>query len=119
MQSTKGRAKHFIVLSRVDETGNLFEIQRFEYQEGDKFLTRKAAKRHAETARMRWQSNYWKYRDATMILTDTQDIEPQAPKLTRKQYARLQDAGVAPLDNSRASIAPAFVATRGQYDGRR
>jgi hypothetical protein len=79
MQSTKGTARHFIVLSVVPTAGNAGELQRFEYVEGDKFKTRKAALRHADTARMRWADNYAQYRDASFALTDTSEIERPTP----------------------------------------
>lgn len=67
----KETIKHHIVLHVAPSGGRAGELQRFEYVEGDKFLTRKAALRHAETARMRWQDNYPQFRDATFAITDT------------------------------------------------
>lgn len=75
MQSTKGRAEHYIVLCRVDEKGQRFEVQPFVYNHHDKFKTFKAAERHAKDARDRWQSNTWQYRNAIMILVDTATLE--------------------------------------------
>lgn len=82
IQSTKGAAKHFIVLS-VAYTGlhgepRSGELQRFEYIEGDRFKTQRSALRHADTARMRWRDNYAQFRDARFFITDTAEIEPDA-----------------------------------------
>ncbi len=75
MQSTKGRAEHFVWLCRIDALGNRLSIQPFPYVEGSRFQTKRSAFRHAERARMRWQDNYAPYRDATMVLIDSAELE--------------------------------------------
>lgn len=108
MQSTKGRASHFIVLSRVDEQGKLGEVQRFEYVEGNQFKTRKAALRHADTARMRWQNNFWQMRDATMTLTDTVDLPLPTPGLkpARPVSRSVSQSAHKPKAETMAVLAP-------------
>lgn len=67
--------KYWIVLRVIPTRGNPGELQRFEYIEGDRFMTRKAALRAAETARMRWSNNYAQFRDAKFAITDTAEID--------------------------------------------
>lgn len=88
MKSTKDTVRHYIVLSVAPTVGRAGELQRFEYVEGDQFKTRRAAIRHAETARMRWADNYHQYRDAKFALTDTADIERTPPQLPGKHVSR-------------------------------
>lgn len=122
MRATKGNAKHFIVLEVQREGKSSWgELQYFEYIEGDKFATRKAALKDAERARMRWQDNYAQFNGARFRMYDSAANAPEpkskarkphdlsAAPLTRKQYAQLQEAGVSAMVLDRATFDPAAL----------
>lgn len=92
MRSTKQQAKHFIVLEVQREGSSQWgELQTFEYVEGDKFLTRRAALRHADTARMRWTDNYKQFSGAKFRTYDSAAIS--APEPARKAKTITSKAG--------------------------
>lgn len=55
------------------------DLQPFEYDDANKFKTRKSVMKRAQLALMRWQGNYAQFRDAKFRIVDSEDMPISAP----------------------------------------
>lgn len=70
-------------------------LQKFNYDDANRFQTRKAAMAHAVKARMRWADNYVQFRDATFRIVDSADMS----KGHKRKPVPAAKPAVAPTDN--------------------